>query len=116
MDLRPRLGDRRFGQRLVLILALLWSGDSPVPPAGLLSFLFGAVVLWTAHNTVERPAGSGLIRWHEGAFLLVLGLVLLFWFGPKDPLVSVGSSCDKCDECRDRHATLGRGIRPVALV
>src|SRR6516164_5128829 len=104
MDLRPRLGDRRFGQRLVLILALLWSGDSPVPPAGLLSFLFGAVVLWTAHNTVERPAGSGLIRWHEGAFLLVLGLVLLFWFGPKDPLVSVGSSCDRCDECRDRHA------------
>lgn len=74
---------RRLAFRLaiVLVLSFLWPGDSPARAASVLCFLFAAVILWTAHAWSERPAGPGLNRWHEGAFLLVLGLVLFFWFG-----------------------------------
>jgi hypothetical protein len=74
---------RRLAFRLaiVLVLSVLWPGDSPARAAGVLCFLFAAVILWTAHAWSERPAGPGLNRWHEGAFLLVLGLLLFFWFG-----------------------------------
>jgi hypothetical protein len=74
---------RRLAFRLaiVLVLSALWPGDSPARAAGILCFLFSAAVLWTAYAWSERPAGHGLSRWHEGAFLLVLGLLLFFWFG-----------------------------------
>jgi hypothetical protein len=75
------LGRLAFRLTVILILSVLWSGDSPAWPAGLLSLLFGAVVLWRAFKTGESPTGSGLNRWHEGAFLLVLGVVLFLWFG-----------------------------------
>ena len=75
------LGRLAFRLTIVLILSVLWSGDSPARAAGVLCFLFATAVLWTAHAWGERPAGHGLNRWHEGAFLVVLGLVLFFWFG-----------------------------------
>ena len=75
------LGRLAFRLTIVLILSTLWSGDSPARAAGVLCFLFAAAVLWTAHARGERPTGPGLNRWHEGAFLAVLGLALFFWFG-----------------------------------
>jgi len=85
---------RRLAFRLaiVLVLSLLWPGDSPARAAGVLCFLLAAVVLWAAHAWSERPAGPGLNRWHEGAFLLVLGLLLFFWFGR--------------DRASDRHSSV----------
>lgn len=82
--LRPRWDDGPFASfRLMVILALsmLRSGDTPARAASLLSCLLGMVVLRTTYTMGERFAGSGLTRWHEGAFLLVLGGVLLIWFG-----------------------------------
>ena len=70
------LGWLAFRLTIVLILSVLWSGDSPARAAGVLSLLFAAAVLWTAYARRERPTGPGLNRWHEGAFLGVLGLVL----------------------------------------
>ena len=75
------LGRLAFRLTIVLILSVLWSGGSPAQAAGVLSLLFAAVILWAAYTRGERPTGPGLNRWHEGAFLTVLGLVLLFWFG-----------------------------------
>jgi hypothetical protein len=75
------LGRLAFRLAIVLVLSILWSGDSPARAAGILCFLFAAAVLWAAHLGAERPTGPGLNRWHEGAFLAVLGLVLFFWFG-----------------------------------
>jgi hypothetical protein len=75
------LGRLAFRLTIVLILSVLWSGDSPARAAGVLSLLFATVVLWTAYTRGERPIGPGLNRWHEGAFFAVLGLVLFFWFG-----------------------------------
>jgi hypothetical protein len=75
------LGRLAFRLTIVLILSTLWSGDSPAQAASVLSFLFAAAVFWTAYATGESPTGPGLNRWHEGAFLAVLGLVLFFWFG-----------------------------------
>jgi hypothetical protein len=49
--------------------------------AGVLCFFFSAAILWAAYVGAERPTGPGLNRWHEGAFLAVLGLVRFFWFG-----------------------------------
>ena len=72
------LGRLAFRLAIVLVLSILWSGDSPARAAGVLCFLFAAAVLWTAHLSAERPTGPGLNRWHEGAFLAVLGSVLLF--------------------------------------
>jgi hypothetical protein len=74
------LGRLAFRLTIVLIISTLWSGDSPAP-ASVLSLLFAAAVFWTAYATGESPTGPGLNRWHEGAFLAVLGLVLFFWFG-----------------------------------
>ncbi len=73
---------RRLAFRLavVLVLSFLWPGDSPARAAGVLCFLFGAVILWTAHAWSERLAGSGLNRWHEGAFFW-FWVLLFFWFG-----------------------------------
>jgi hypothetical protein len=75
------LGRLAFRLTIVLILSTLWSGDSPARAASVLCLLFAAAVLWTAYARDERPTGPGLNRWHEGAFLGVLGLVLFFWFG-----------------------------------
>jgi hypothetical protein len=75
------LGRLALRLTIVLILSALWSGDSPARAAGVLCFLFALAVLWTAHAWGEMPTGNGLNRWHEGAFLVVLGLVLFFWFG-----------------------------------
>jgi hypothetical protein len=75
------LGRLAFRLTIVLILSVLWSGDSPARAAGVLCLIFAAAVLWTAHAWGERPTGNGLNRWHEGAFLVILGLVLFFWFG-----------------------------------
>lgn len=75
------LGRLAFRIAIVLILSTLWSGDSPAQAASALSLLFAAAVLWTAYATGERPTRHGLNRWHEGAFLAILGLVLFFWFG-----------------------------------
>jgi hypothetical protein len=77
------LGRLAFRLTIVLILSLLWPGGSPARAAGILSLLFAAAVLWTAYATGERPTGLGLglNRWHEGAFLAVLGLILFLWFG-----------------------------------
>jgi len=72
------LGRLAFRITIVLILSVLWPGDSPARAAGVLSLLFAAVILWTAYTKGERPTGTALSRWHEGAFLLVLGLVLFF--------------------------------------
>ena len=65
-----------FRLTIVLVLSALWSGDSPARAAGVLSLLFAAVVLWMAFVRGETPTGAGLNRWHEGAFLVVLGLAL----------------------------------------
>jgi hypothetical protein len=75
------LGRLAFRLTIVLILSTLWSGDSPARAASVLCLLFAAAVLWTAYARDERLTGPGLNRWHEGAFLGVLGLVLFFWFG-----------------------------------
>jgi hypothetical protein len=75
------LGRLAFRLTIVLILSTLWSGDPPAQAASVLSLLFAAAVFWTAYATGESPTGPGLNRWHEGAFLAVLGLVLFFWFG-----------------------------------
>ena len=75
------LGRLAFRLTIVLILSTLWSGDSPAQAASVLSILFAAAVFWTAYATGESPTGPGLNRWHEGAFLAALGLVLFFWFG-----------------------------------
>ena len=71
---------RRLAFRLtiVLILSVLWSGGSPARPAGVLSLLFAAVILWAAYTRGESPTGPGPNRWREVAFLAVLGPVLLF--------------------------------------
>jgi hypothetical protein len=75
------LGRLAFRLAIVLVLSILWSVDSPARAAGVLCFLFAVAVLWAAYLGAERPTGPGLNRWHEGAFLAVLGLVLFFWFG-----------------------------------
>jgi len=75
------LGRLAFRLTVILILSTLWSGDSSARAVGVLCFLFAAGVLWTAHSWGERPTGNGLNRWHQGAFLMVLGLILFFWFG-----------------------------------
>jgi hypothetical protein len=75
------LGRLAFRLTILLMLSVLWSGDSPAQAAGVLSLLFAAAVLGTAYTRRERPAGPGLNRWHEGVFLAVLGMVLFFWFG-----------------------------------
>ncbi|MDH6259125.1 hypothetical protein M2427_003050 [Bradyrhizobium sp. BR13661] len=76
-----KLGRLAFRLAVVLVLSLLWSGDAPARAAGLLSCVLGVIVLWAAYSTGEKFAGSGLNRWHEGAFLVILGGVLLIWFG-----------------------------------
>src|ERR1019366_3690382 len=81
------LGRLAFRLTIVLILSTLWSGDSPARAAGVLCFLFALAILWTTHARGESPTGPGLNRWHEGAFLAVLGLVLFFWFGRDLPSV-----------------------------
>jgi hypothetical protein len=75
------LGRLAFRLTIVLILSTLWSGGSLARAASVLCLLFASAVLWTAYATGERPTGPGLNRWHEGAFLAILGLVLFFWFG-----------------------------------
>jgi uncharacterized membrane protein YhdT len=75
------LGRLAFRLTIVLILSVLWSGDSPARAASVLCLLFAAAVLWTGYATGETPTGPGLNRWHEGAFLAVLALVLFFRFG-----------------------------------
>jgi uncharacterized membrane protein len=75
------LGRLAFRLAIVLVLSIAWSGESPARAAGVLCLLFAAAVLWTAYATGERRADPGLNRWHEGAFLAILGLVLFFWFG-----------------------------------
>jgi hypothetical protein len=77
------LGRLALRLTIVLILSMVWSGDSPARAAGVLSLLFAAAVLGTAYTRGERPTGPALNRWHEGAFLAVLGLVLFFWFGSR---------------------------------
>lgn len=72
-----------FRLTIVLILSVLWSGDAPAQAAGALCFLFAAIVLWTAYTRGERPLGPGLNRWHEGAFLAVVGLAFFLWFWPR---------------------------------
>ena len=75
------LGRLAFRLAVILALSMLWSGDAPARAASLLSCLLGAVVLWAAYTAREKFVGSGLTRWHEGAFLLALGGTLLIWFG-----------------------------------
>ena len=75
------LGRLAFRLAVILALSMLWSGDAPARAASLLSCLLGAVVLWAAYTAREKFVGSGLTRWHEGGFLLVLAGVLLIWFG-----------------------------------
>jgi hypothetical protein len=100
------LGRLAFRLTIVLILSVLWSGDSPARAAGILSLLFAAAVLWTAYARGERPTGPGLNRWHEGAFLGVLGLVLFFWFGRE--LANDRRSNVKSFEGSDRAAVESR--------
>lgn len=100
------LGRLAFRLTIVLILSVLWSGDSPARAAGILSLLFAAAALWTAYARSERPTGPGLNRWHEGAFLVVPGLVLFFWFGRE--LVNDRRSKVKSFEASDRAAVEGR--------
>lgn len=69
-----------FRLTILLIISVLWSGDTPAQAAGTLCLLFGAVVLWTAYSKGERPLRNGLNRWHEGGFLAVGGSALLLWF------------------------------------
>jgi hypothetical protein len=109
------LGRLAFRLTIVLILSLLWPGDSPARAAGILSLLFAAVVLWTAYANGERSTGPGLNRWHEGAFLAVLGLILLLWFGRdlasnhRSSVGSfVGSECSRRGLPRQRQCTASR--------
>ena len=77
------LGRLAFRLTIVLILSTLWSGDSAAQAPSVLCLLFAAAVLWTAYARGERPTGPSLNRWHEGAFLAMLGLILFFWFWPR---------------------------------
>jgi hypothetical protein len=86
------LGRLAFRLAIVLVLSVLWPGDSPARAAGVLCVLLAAVIFWTAYAWRERPAGPELSRWYEGVFLLVLGLLLFFWFGR--------------DMVRDRHSSV----------
>jgi uncharacterized membrane protein YhdT len=95
------LGRLAFRLAIMLVLSIAWSGESPARAAGVLSLLFAAAVLWTAYATGERPTGPGLNRWHEGAFLAILGLVLFFWFG-RD-LADRRSSVEALLEANSRH-------------
>jgi hypothetical protein len=85
-------GRLAFRLTIVLILSTLLSGDSAAQGASVLCLLFAAAVLGTAYARGERPTGPSLNRWHEGAFLAMLGLILFFWFGrdlASDPHSSV---------------------------
>ena len=73
------LGRLAFRLGVVLVLSMLWPGESPAQAAALLCLAFAVVILRVAHSENERPAGPGLNRWHEGAALAVLGLGLLSW-------------------------------------
>jgi hypothetical protein len=102
---------------IVLILSLLWPGDSPARAAGFLSLLFAAAVLWTAYAKGERPTGPGLNRLHEGALLAVLGLILFLWFGldlasnQRSSVGSfVGSECSRRDIPGRRQCTTSRDL------
>lgn len=75
------LGRLAFRLMIIFVLSILWPGQVPAQAAGFLSCLLGVVVLWVAYGSGEKPVGTGLNRWHEGAFLVVLGVVLLIWFG-----------------------------------
>ncbi len=72
---------RRLAFRLVVIIALglLWHGSSPpaATAAAALSFVLGVGCWAGALAFGEQVTGNGLNRWHEGAILLLIALLLL---------------------------------------
>ncbi len=70
----------RFAFRLIVILALglLWPGSSPpaATAAAALSLILGVGCLAAADAFGEPIKGSGLNRWHEGAALILIALLL----------------------------------------
>lgn len=76
---------RRLAFRLIVIIAfgLLWPGSSSpaATAAAVLSFVLGVGCWAGAVAFGEQMTGNGLNRWHEGAALLLIALVLLFLSG-----------------------------------
>ena len=76
---------RRLAFRLIVIitLGLLWPSSSShaATAAAGLSFLLGVGCWAGALAFGEQMTGNGLNRWHEGAVLLLIALVLLFLSG-----------------------------------
>lgn len=73
----------RLALRLAIVLsfAMSWPGKAPTRAAGVLCFVLAAGSIAMARAPGEKAKGPGLNRWHEGALLVGLGLVLFFGFG-----------------------------------
>jgi hypothetical protein len=66
-------------------LAALWPGPSPQRAAGAFCVFLAAGCVTAALRFKERPWGDGINRWHEGGFLLALGVVLIVLGGGFSP-------------------------------
>ena len=66
---------------VVFAFARLWPSEAPARAAGILCLSFAAGCLAFAWMSGERVVSATLSRWHEGALLVWLGLMLLLWFG-----------------------------------
>ena len=72
-----------FRLAVVLVFAIAWPGEAPARAAGILCLVLAVGCVGTARASGEKAKGPGLNRWHEGAFLVGLGLVLFFGFGAR---------------------------------
>jgi len=72
-----------FRLAVVLLCAIAWPGEEPARAAGVLCFILAAGCIGVARTSGEQAKGPGLNRWHEGAFLVGLGLVLFLGFGSR---------------------------------
>ncbi len=77
----PALARMAFRLAIVVVFAWLWPGHAAAQTAGVLCLCLGAGVLVIAWNTGERATITALNRWHEGLFLICLGVTLIALFG-----------------------------------
>jgi hypothetical protein len=70
-----------FRLAVVLVFALVWPGDAPGRAAGVLCLVLAGACVAAAWGLGEKATGAGLNRWHEGAFLIGVGIALVSWFG-----------------------------------
>ncbi len=77
-DSTAALSRLAFRLAVVFLFALAWPRDAAAQAAGMLCLILAAGCFAMAQVLKESPRGPGLNRWHEGAFLVALGLLMYF--------------------------------------